>query len=107
MGIFGYTRKVPAGITGTTNKPERKTMSTKKAKKSKYPAPAKPVPFSRKPDLAKLTKDALVQYAMQAENSIIGHRDTIAELQTRIAIQKVDLKLAKAKIKSLKTTGAK
>lgn len=108
MGIFGFTRKAPAGITGTTIKPERKAMSIKKkAKKSKYPKPVQPLIVNVPLNVKSWTKDALLQnyVAIIAESNTLATK--LAGALTECNNVKVDLKIAKAKIKSLKTAGAK
>lgn len=93
------TRSVPAGITGTTN--QEKTVN-KKTASPKYLPPVKALIIECPKDLAKLTKDKLVENLTEfyQENNELA-RD-LANHQTQVNNLKVDLKEAKKALKVLK-----
>lgn len=98
MGIFGFTRSVPAGITGTTN--QEKIVNKKTA--PKYLPPVKPIIIECSKDLAKLTKDKLVEKLTEfyQENNLLSA--DLAASQTQVNNLKVDLKEAKKALKAAK-----
>ena len=95
MGIFGFTRKDPAGITGSTNSKERNV----KTRIPKAPTPVTPIILQDPEGMEKWSKDQLIRFAKEERGAHNDLRREFANAKTEIA--KLKFKAQQAKLKAV------